>query len=89
MTRKRKALNRSMTLTRDIETQEIVKPSLISKAIEQVKAPFSREYWSEKFAHTEAETLVDTKLLSYAYLEAGMIETLGAYVIRPSYLSVI
>jgi sodium/potassium-transporting ATPase subunit alpha len=69
-----------MTLTRDIETQEVVKPSVMSKFISNVKAPLSRSYWQEKFASTEAETLVDSKLLSYAYLEAGMIETLGAYV---------
>ena len=80
MARKRRAFNRTMTLTRDIETQEITKPSLISRIVAQVKAPFSANWWEERFSHPEAETLVDNKLLSYAYLEAGMIEMLGAYV---------
>jgi sodium/potassium-transporting ATPase subunit alpha len=74
-----------MTLTRDIETQQLVKPSFVSNLIANVKTPFSRNYWKEKFASTEAETLVDAKLLSYAYLEAGVIEMLGAYVHRLSW----
>jgi len=73
-----------MTLTRDVETQQLVEPSLMSKLVTQLKAPFSRHYWEEKFEPSEDETLVDSKLLSYAYLEAGLIETLGAYVYRPT-----
>lgn len=47
----------------------------------KAKAPFTREFWVDKFEGTLGETLVDSKLLSYAYLEAGMIETLAWYVI--------
>jgi sodium/potassium-transporting ATPase subunit alpha len=42
-----------------------------------IKTPFTRDFWERKFEPTEDETLVDSKLLSYAYLEAGLIETLG------------
>lgn len=41
---------------------------------------FSREYWSDKFENTGAEVLVDGPLLSWAYLEIGVIEAIGATV---------
>ena len=44
----------------------------------QLKAPFTRTWWEDRFERTEDETLVDGKLLSYAYLEAGIIEMAGA-----------
>jgi sodium/potassium-transporting ATPase subunit alpha len=65
-------------LTRDIETQEVIKPSPLQAIVTKIKAPFSRDFWEKHFEATEDETLVDSKLLSYAYLEAGLIETLGA-----------
>jgi sodium/potassium-transporting ATPase subunit alpha len=37
-------------------------------------------FWADFFEETDGETLVDRKLLSYAYLEAGVIQTLGACV---------
>lgn len=39
---------------------------------------FTREYWVDKFEDTGAEVLVDGPLLSWAYLEIGMIEAVGA-----------
>ena len=42
--------------------------------------PFTKLYWQDKLEKSDDETLVDNKLLSYAYLEAGMIETIGSYV---------
>ena len=44
----------------------------------KVTAPFKRRFWEEAFDRTDAESLVDGKLLSYSYLEAGVIEMLGA-----------
>ena len=44
----------------------------------RVKAPFTRQFWEDTFERTDDESLVDSKLLSYAYLEAGMIEFAGA-----------
>lgn len=43
----------------------------------KMKAPFTRSFWEEFLEPTDNETLVDAKLLSYAYLEAGLIETLA------------
>ncbi|TBU55204.1 aminophospholipid-transporting P-type ATPase [Dichomitus squalens] len=75
---KKRALRRTKTLRRDPETQEVIRPSKFSRIMVRVKAPFTRQFWEEAFERTDDETLVDTKLLSYAYLEAGMIEFAGA-----------
>ena len=77
---KRRALQRTKTLRRDPETHEIIRPSKFSEIMTSVKAPFTRQYWEDAFEGSDDETLVDGKLLSYAYLEAGMIEFAGAYV---------
>ncbi|KAF7974995.1 hypothetical protein HWV62_10595 [Athelia sp. TMB] len=80
MLRKKRALKRSKTLARDPETNEIIQPSRLALMAEKAKAPFTREFWSDKFEKSDGETLVDSKLLSYAYLEAGMIEMLACLV---------
>jgi sodium/potassium-transporting ATPase subunit alpha len=72
---KRRALVRAQTLQRDAETLEIIQPGKLSVWINRLKKPFRRSFWEERLASTDNETLVDVKLLSYAYLEAGMIET--------------
>ncbi|KAF7799696.1 hypothetical protein EIP86_010938 [Pleurotus ostreatoroseus] len=78
MSLKKRALRRTKTIRRDPETQEVVPPSRWSVWMSQVKAPFTRTWWEDRFERTEDETLVDGKLLSYAYLEAGIIEMAGA-----------
>ncbi|KAI0035024.1 aminophospholipid-transporting P-type ATPase [Vararia minispora EC-137] len=80
MSLKRRALRRSKTLARDAETGEIIPPSLWSRAKETLSKPFTRNFWVDRLEGSEDETLVDNKLLSYSYLEAGMIETIGALV---------
>ena len=77
---KRRALVRNKTLVRDAETLEVIPPSKISVWISKLKAPFKRSFWEEKLEPTDNENLVDSKLLSYSYLEAGTIETLAWYV---------
>ncbi|KAF7294583.1 Cation-ATPase-N domain-containing protein [Mycena indigotica] len=77
---KRKALRRTKTLRRDPETQDIIKPSKFSVLLAQLRTPFTREYWEDAMETKDGETLVDSKLLSYAYLEAGMIEMLACLV---------
>ncbi|KAI9345029.1 hypothetical protein BDR26DRAFT_818675 [Obelidium mucronatum] len=42
-----------------------------------VKKFFSKRYWSETFEKTEDEVLIDGDVLSYSYLEAGTLQTLG------------
>jgi sodium/potassium-transporting ATPase subunit alpha len=46
--------------------------------VSKIKLPFTRHFWEDALEPSDDETLVDSKLLSYAYLEAGMIEMLGA-----------
>ncbi|KAJ3202682.1 hypothetical protein HDU82_007181 [Entophlyctis luteolus] len=38
---------------------------------------FSSRFWMEKFEKNDDEVLIDGDVLSYAYLEAGTLETLG------------
>ena len=75
---KKRALRRTKTLRRDPETQEIVPPSKFSVMKSKIQAPFTRVFWEDALEQTDGETLVDSKLLSYAYLEAGVIEMAGA-----------
>ena len=77
---KKKALRRTKTLRRDTETQRVLKPSHLSQWFARLKAPFTRDWWEDRFENSDDERLVDGKLLSYAYLEAGMIEMAGALV---------
>ena len=78
MSLKKRALRRTKTLRRDPETQEVLPPSKLSVWTSWFKAPFTRTFWEDRFERTDGETLVDGKLLSYAYLEAGLIEMVGA-----------
>lgn len=81
MSLKRRALRRTKTLRRDTEMQEVIPPSKISAWASKAKAPFTRDFWEDAMERTDDESLVDGKLLSYSYLEAGVIEMLGAYVL--------
>lgn len=78
MSIKRKALRRTKTLRRDTETNEPLPPSRVSRITAAIKRPFTREFWDDLREPSNGEQLVDSKLLSYAYLEAGVIEMLGA-----------
>ncbi|KIM87383.1 hypothetical protein PILCRDRAFT_772356 [Piloderma croceum F 1598] len=80
LSRKRRALRRSRTLAQDSESQEHFHPSRLSTIASKIKSPFTRHFWEDALEPSDDETLVDSKLLSYAYLEAGMIEMLGALV---------
>jgi len=80
LSRKKKALRRTKTLIRDPETMEVIPPPRFQSIIAKVKAPFTRLFWEDFFEKSEDETLVDGKLLSYSYLEAGVIEMIGALV---------
>jgi len=43
-----------------------------------IRQLFTKQYWLDKFENTGGEVLVDGPLLSWAYLEIGMIESVGA-----------
>lgn len=77
---KKRALRRTKTLRRDSETQTLVKPSRFRQLLTKCREPFTRTWWEDRFEKTENETLVDGKLLSYSYLEAGVIEFAAWYV---------
>lgn len=78
MNRKRRALRRSITLGNDAEAQTSSRPSRLTVLARKLKAPFTRQFWRDRFEPSDDETLVDGKVLSYAYLEVGTIETLGS-----------
>ncbi|KAI8868535.1 P-type cation exchange, alpha subunit of ATPase [Ramicandelaber brevisporus] len=49
--------------------------------INNVKRPFTDKYfWTDIFGDGEGEVLVDKNILVWAYLEAGMISTIGCFV---------
>ena len=77
---KRRALKRTRTLRRDLETHQIIRPSPMQEKWEKIKAIFTRDFWDDLLERSDDETLVDGKLLSYSYLEAGVIEMLGSSV---------
>jgi len=80
LTLKTKALRRTKTLRRDPETNEVVRPSRVSSTLAKFKAPFTRAFWEDMFEKNDNETLIDMKVLSYSYLEAGLIEFAAAIV---------
>lgn len=43
-----------------------------------IRTKFTKEYWVDRFENTGAEVLVDGNVLSWAYLEIGMLEAIGS-----------
>ncbi|KAI8604404.1 hypothetical protein EDD21DRAFT_394570 [Dissophora ornata] len=78
--RKRRMDSRALSPIVDPESGEEIAPSGWSRFQHEFKSMFTGVYWREKFEHTDEEVLVDGGLLSWAYLEVGMIETVGALV---------
>jgi sodium/potassium-transporting ATPase subunit alpha len=78
MNRKRRSLRRSMTLGQDTESQSRTRTSRLAVFVRKLKSPFTREFWLDRFEPSDDETLVDSKVLSYAYLEVGVIEMLAS-----------
>jgi len=78
MNRKRRSLRRSMTWGKDAESQSATRLGRLAVFARKLKAPFTREFWQDRFESSDDETLVDGKVLSYAYLEVGMIETIAS-----------
>ncbi|GJJ69053.1 sodium/potassium-transporting ATPase subunit alpha [Entomortierella parvispora] len=76
--RRRRLATRALPPVFDVETNEEIKPTFMARFKHDFNAMFTSIYWREKFEHTEDEILVDAGLLSWAYLEIGIIETIGA-----------
>jgi sodium/potassium-transporting ATPase subunit alpha len=65
----------------DEESGEIVSPESMTKMqklAHNLTQLFTREYWVDKFENTGGEVLVDGPLLSWAYLEIGVIEAIAS-----------
>ena len=79
---RRRALRR--TQSRFDEEAGVIIPledrTKIQKWVYTVRRLFTKEYWHDRFENTGAEVLVDGPLLSWAYLEIGTIEAIGATV---------
>jgi len=82
---KRRALVRSKTLHRDTETGDVIPLSKISTFFSTLKTPFRRSFWEDHLEPSDSEMLVDGKLLSYAYLEVGVIECLARQILLSIY----
>ncbi|EFP77177.2 hypothetical protein PGT21_010835 [Puccinia graminis f. sp. tritici] len=78
---KKKALRRTRTNHMDVEAGNEKPQSRIGhalrNAVDNVKKPFSKWWWDDLLEKSDGEALVDGSLLSYSYLQAGMIETVG------------
>ncbi|EJD00183.1 aminophospholipid-transporting P-type ATPase [Fomitiporia mediterranea MF3/22] len=75
---KKRALQQAMRLRRDAETQEVLQSGRLAKIAEKAKIAFTAEFWESLFGRTDDETLVNWKVLSYSYLEVGIIESIGS-----------
>ncbi|KAG0240807.1 hypothetical protein BGW41_006665 [Actinomortierella wolfii] len=78
--RKRRLESRQLQPVIDPESGEPVEPTRWAKLCHAIKSMGTGVYWREKFESTEDEVLVDAPLLSWAYLEIGMIEAVGCLV---------
>lgn len=77
---RRRALRRTQSHF-DEESGVIISPENLTKMkkfLYQTRLLFTKEYWIDRFENTGAEVLVDGPLLSWAYLEIGTIEAIGA-----------
>jgi len=78
MNLKRRSLRRSKTLGHDTESLSSHRPSRLAALVQKLKSPFTRHFWEDRFESSDDETLVDRRILSYAYLEVGVIEAIGS-----------
>ncbi|KAJ2521216.1 hypothetical protein GGI11_002079 [Coemansia sp. RSA 2049] len=64
----------------DPETGEPLKQRWPSRVAHTLKAPFTRVWWQDRLEKKEGEILVDGDLLSWSYIEAGLISTVSLIV---------
>ncbi|ORX66215.1 hypothetical protein DL89DRAFT_270391 [Linderina pennispora] len=64
----------------DPATGEPIKPTRLQKLGQSAKKPFTKMFWKNMFEKEEGEILVDGDLLSWAYLEAGMISAISLII---------
>ncbi|KUJ15206.1 P-type cation exchange, alpha subunit of ATPase [Mollisia scopiformis] len=79
---RRRALRRTQSRY-DEEAGVVIAPENLTKWQKlhyKVRTWFSKAYWLDRFENTGAEVLVDGNVLSWAYLEIGMLEAIGSTV---------
>ena len=64
----------------DLESEDAMKPSLMARVSFAVKQPFTAYFWTSKFERPEGDILVDGNVLSWGYLEIGVIESISCLV---------
>jgi len=62
----------------DEESGEEVSPGMFTVLKDRIMEPFRPNFWKHKLEKTDQEVLVDAKVLSYAYLEMGVLESVSA-----------
>jgi sodium/potassium-transporting ATPase subunit alpha len=72
--------SREIKLEVDPETGEEIPATWSQKLSHNFSRLFTSVYWKEKFEKTEGEVMVDAGLLSWGYLEAGVIEAIVAHI---------
>ncbi|KAJ3379293.1 hypothetical protein HDU84_006799 [Entophlyctis sp. JEL0112] len=61
----------------DPESEEFHSRSLVQRIKDSVRMLFTPRAWKRKFSKTDGETLVDSNLMIYSYLQVGIIEFIG------------
>ncbi|KAJ3237801.1 hypothetical protein HDU81_008904 [Chytriomyces hyalinus] len=73
----RQASNGGRAVEADDEEEHEHNMSKMAKFSRGFKRVFTKRFWNEKFEKTEDEVLIDGNLMSYSYIEAGTIMTIG------------
>jgi len=77
---RRRALRKAALIKYDEESGSEIHPTRLIKIKSALSHFFSKQFWVEAFEKNDGEVLVDGPLLSWAYLEIGMIEAIGVMV---------
>ncbi|KAF9431616.1 hypothetical protein BGZ76_000074, partial [Entomortierella beljakovae] len=78
--RRRRLASRELAPGLDTESGEEFRPSFMSRLRHNLNAITTSVYWREKFESTDEEVLVDMRLMSWSYLEIGIIQSIGGLV---------
>ncbi|KAI8319991.1 hypothetical protein GQ54DRAFT_298943 [Martensiomyces pterosporus] len=65
----------------DPATGKPVKQGRVARIVKALKAPFTKVWWQDRLEKTEGEILVDGDLLSWSYIEAGLISSISLLVV--------
>ncbi|PVV02300.1 hypothetical protein BB560_003250, partial [Smittium megazygosporum] len=63
----------------DPETNKPYPKSTMKKIVDTIKGPFTRLFWQDVTEKKHGDVLIDKDLMSYSYLEVGLIMTIGCF----------